>query len=148
MNPDPDWIDEDEFEEPVKSSDVAQLINLRHERDRKKEDFDRAEREYRAAEALLWEKMDANNDTSIKKSLPGLGTPRITKRSTIYARVADLDTLLDSLEQEGRVDELTKPAIEKKRLNELVRECLEAGIPIPEGADFYEKRYIQITENA
>ena len=139
---------EQEEHGPVTTSDVLNLVSKRHIRDRAKAEYEAVERDYRAAEGLVWDKMDANGDASIKKDLPDYGIVRIVRRNTIYSRVADLDVLLDSLEQEGRLDELTKPGIEKKRLNELVRECLETGTPIPEGADFYEKRYIQITENA
>jgi hypothetical protein len=137
-----------EFLEAPTTADFERLLALRHDRDNMKELADAAEKEYRAHEAIVWEKMENNGDESLKKTLPSGETLRVVKRGTIYSRVVDLDTLLDSLEQSGRVEEMTKPAVEKKRLNELVRECLETGSPIPAGADFYERRFLQLTENA
>lgn len=133
--------------EGVSRADVRRLVELRTQRDRAKADADHAEAEYRAQEAVLWEKMENAGDTSVTKELDDHGARvQLVRRGTVYSKILDQDSLLDSLEQEGRTDEMTKPGFEKKRLNEFVRECLEQGRPLPEGLDFYERRYITITE--
>ncbi len=145
-----DDFDESPGSEGVTRADARQLVALRHERDQVKALADEAEKAYRAEEERLWEKMENAGDTSVTKevSIDGETTKvRLVRRGTVYSKVLDTDTLLESLEQEGRSDEMTKPGFEKKRLNEYARECLEQGRPLPEGLDFYERRYIAITES-
>lgn len=132
--------------DPLTKSDVRRLKVLREQRDKAKAAADAAESEYREWEAICWEKMENAGDTSTTKVLPDGTKLQIVRRGTIYSRVLDNDVLLDSLEQEGRVDELTKPGFQKQRLNEYVRTCLESGQPLPDGLDFYERRYLTITE--
>jgi hypothetical protein len=133
-------------EEPLTKGDVRQLKVLRESRDKAKAAADAAEAEYREWEAICWEKMENAGDTSTTKVLPDGTKLQIVRRGTIYSRVLDNDVLLDSLEQEGRVEELTKPGFQKQRLNEYVRTCLESGVPLPDGLDFYERRYLTLTE--
>lgn len=135
-----------ETSSPVTTSDLKTLVTLREHRDRLKADADAAEREYREQEAYVWEKMDNNGDQSIKKDLGNQGVVSIQRRNTVYARVIDSEVLTDELDNIGRAEEMTKAAFEKKRLNEYVRECLEQGTPLPEGLDFYEKRYVAIKQ--
>lgn len=129
----------------VANSELRDFVEKRDIRDRAKAEFEAAERDYREIEAFVWEKMDENGDQILDRELPGEGRVHIDRRSTIYSRVLDTDILLDSLENEGRVEEMTKPGFEKKRLNEFVRECLETGRPLPDGVDFYEKRYLRFS---
>lgn len=148
-----DWEKEDksvmeDLESPVTVADLKTLVTLRRQRDRAKADADSAEAEYRETEAYIWEKMDNNGDQSIKKDLGDLGIVSIQRRGTVYARVIDSDVLTSELDNLGRAEEMTKAAFEKRRLNEYVRECLEQGIPLPEGLDFYEKRYVAIKQES
>ena len=130
----------------VSDAELKDFVDKREERDRLKAESDRAEEAYREIEALIWDKMDENEDNVLDRNLADGRRVHIDKRSTIYSRILDSDTLLDSLENEGRVEEMTKPGFEKRRLNEYVRECLETGRPLPEGLDFYEKRYLRYSQ--
>lgn len=75
----------------------------------------------------------------------GYGRVQIGRRETIRSRVIDLDAALDAFESEARVDEITKTEVRKAQLNELVRERLETGQPLPEGVDFTRTPFIQVT---
>lgn len=66
-------------------------------------------------------------------------------RRKIFARVFDLDKLIDALREEGREDEAIKHDVRKAPLNELVRERQETGEKLPEGLDFSDTPYVQIT---
>lgn len=112
-----------------------------------KAESDRASEDYRIAEQDV---LDAMEDLGIKTftvDLPGIGEVRFTKRKpTVYGRIVDPDTAYLAFEKQGRADELFSPKVQASRLNELVRECLEQGIALPEGVDFYERAGVTVSK--
>jgi hypothetical protein len=69
-----------------------------------------------------------------------------TPRETKFGRILNLDDALDYFENRAMSDEMTKPGISKRKLNELVRELLEQGKPMPAGVDWYANRGITISK--
>lgn len=76
---------------------------------------------------------------------PGYGRVQFGRRKTIYSRVINIDAAVEALKAEGRSEEMIKTDLRKAPLNELVRDRLENGEPLPDGVDFSETRYIQVT---
>lgn len=107
---------------------------------------DEATAEYRIAEEAL---LDAMDDAGLKSGtydLPGIGKVRFTRRKpTIYGRINDLEQAMEAFENSGRVDELFHPKVEGARLNEYVRECMDQGIPLPPGVDYYAKEGVTVS---
>lgn len=113
---------------------------------RLKAESDAATNEYRAAEQDVLDKMDELGLKNLTVDLPGIGSVRFTKRKpTVYGRVTDLDAAMESFENSGRVDELFHPKVSASRLNEYVRECLEQGVELPPGVDFYERPGVTVS---
>ncbi len=129
------------------SSKLRRLMELREDRDTSKLAAEKAEKEYRSKESELWDELD---ESPIKGGLKiDLGAPHgvvtFHPKETFYGRVLDADKALDYFERTGQTDEYTEPKIAKARVSELVRGRLEAGQPMPDGLDWYARRYITIT---
>ena len=133
--------------EVVDQSRFIRLVELREQRDFDKAQFERSEREYREYEKELFSEVDESPlEGTIKMDLgPEHGTVSFRLNRTVYGRIIDQDTALEAFEDEAITEELTKPGIQKRRLNELVRERLENGVKLPEGIDYYENRGITIS---
>lgn len=130
------------------ASKLRRLIELREERDASKQAAEKAESEYRDYEAELWDDLsDSPIEGALKVNLgEPYGTVTFQPKETFYGRIIDEDAALERFEQRALVDELTEPKIAKARLHEHVREWLEQGEGnIPEGVDWYAKRFISIT---
>lgn len=126
---------------------LRRLMEAREKRDTSKIAAETAEKEYRELESELWDEID---ESPVEGSLKiDLGEPygKVTfgVRETYYGRVLDTEAALEYFEQTARVDEFTQPKIVPARVNELVRERLEAGEPMPDGIDFYARRYIAMS---
>lgn len=146
---------DDDFEQDESSADAAdpikrkfrQLADARRERDMAKQAEKRAEERYRSLEAEIVQMVE---DSGMKGKWTfdfggELGTISFQRKSTIYGRVLDLNTALETLEQEALVDEMTVPKIESRRLNEYVRDRLENGQEPGDGIDFYERKFVSIS---
>lgn len=76
---------------------------------------------------------------------PGYGKVQFTRMKTIRGKVFDVGAAVRALgarkETEGFME--TKPR--QKPINDLVKECLETGQPIPDGIEFTEQPYIRVT---
>lgn len=130
------------------ASRFRRLVELREDRDEKKTAFDTAEESYREYEAELF---DAMKSSPIKGTRridlgPPFGLVVFTPRETKFGRILDLDLALEHFEQRAMVESMTKPAIAKRKLNEMVREYLEQGKPMPPGIDWYPQRGITISK--
>jgi len=113
---------------------------------RLKAESDAASNEYRAAEQDVLDKMDELGLKNLTVDLPGIGSVRFTKRKpTVYGRVTDIDAAMASFTDSGRSDELFQPKVSAARLNEYVRECLEQGVELPPGVDFYERPGVTVS---
>ena len=132
---------------PDQLSKLRRFLELRDARDTTKVAAEQAEEDYRHAEAELWDNLD---ESAVKGGIKvDLGEPwgvvRFSPRETFYGRVLDSDAALDYFEQTAQVDEFTKPKIVAARVNELVRERIESGQPMPDGIDWYARRFVAIT---
>lgn len=130
------------------ASKFRRLVELREDRDERKSAFERAEEEYRSYESELFAELE---ESPVKGSRRiDLGEPHglvvFTPRETKFGRVVDLDKAIAHFEQRAMVEEMTRPKIEKRKLNEMVRELLEQGKPMPEGIDWYANRGITISK--
>lgn len=91
-------------------------------------------------EHKIWEQMDVQGVNSIRLAEVGL----VSKASTIYGKVNDLQKAIEYFESTGLANEMLKQDIQKSRLNEYVRNLVKDGQPIPEGFEYYVKNYISI----
>lgn len=124
------------------------LVELREQRDIAKSTAEATEREYREYESELWDELE---DSPMKGTIKiDLGEPygvvSFQYKETYYGRVLDKDAALDYLDNNALTDEFTSPKLEMRRVNELVRECIEEQRPLPKGFDFYPKRFISISK--
>lgn len=128
-------------------SKFRRLAELREQRDFDKQAAEASEAAYREYEAELLETIDESAlRGTVEFDFGGdLGIIRFQPRRTIYGRIIDKNAAMDSFEQEALMDEMTAPKIEARRLNEYVRDRIESGVPLPEGVDYYERRYVTIS---
>lgn len=123
------------------------LVELREERDVDKAKAKRSENEYRHYEAELFEEL---KDSGFKGAIgfdfgPEIGTVKFQLRTTTYGKLIDKTAALKALKEEGLDDLIYQEAVRERRLNELVRDRLEAKSPLPEGVDFYDRNGISIS---
>jgi hypothetical protein len=128
-------------------SKFRRLAELREQRDIDKKAAENSESEYRAYEAELFETIEESAlRGTVEFDFGGdLGLIRFQPRRTIYGRVIDKAAALEALEAEALVEEMTAPKIEARRLNELVRDRMESNQELPEGIDYYERRFFTIS---
>jgi hypothetical protein len=111
-----------------------------------KTESDRATEEYREMEQEVLDALEGLGIKNFTVNLPGIGEIRFTKRKpTVYGRVVDPEVAYEALTAMGRGEELFAPKVQASRLNELVRESLEQGMPLPEGVDFYERAGVTVS---
>lgn len=134
-------------EEEAIASKFRRLAELREKRDETKTAADNAEDDYRKYEADLYDElMESPMKGSRRFDLgPPFGTVVFTPRETKYGRIYDEDAAQEYFEQRAMMDEMTKPSIEKRKVNELVRDLLDQGQPMPPGIDFTTNRGITIS---
>jgi hypothetical protein len=135
-------------EEEIIASRFRRLVELREKRDSTKIAAETAEREYRAYEAELFDELEDSPMKGTRRFDLGFphGVVTFTPRETKFGRIIDADAALEYFEERGRIDDMTKPSIVKRRLNELVRELLDKGDPMPPGIDFYSNRGLTISK--
>jgi hypothetical protein len=128
-------------------SKFRRLAELREERDIAKEAEKQTEAAYREYEAeLLSEVEESALRGTVEFDFGGdLGKIRFQPRSTIYGRVIDKMAALEAFDAAALTEEMTAPKIEARRLNELVRDYMESGRELPEGVDYYERKYFTIS---
>lgn len=129
------------------ASRLRRLVELREARDEAKTRADAAESDYREYEADMFEEL---SDGPIKGSLrldlgPPHGVVQFTPRETKFGRIIDQDAALEFFNKRALTEQMTKPSIEKARLNTMVREILEAGGQMPPGVDWYARRGVTIS---
>jgi hypothetical protein len=129
----------------IDPKEISRLVELRGESERAEAIFKAAKAAHDGQQELVWGALEDMGVSSIKIDLPDGRQVGLTKRETIRSRIIDRETLIDALEQAGRTDEMVFTDIRKRQLNELIRECIEQGIPLPDGADFSSTKYITIS---
>ena len=133
-------------EEERIASRFRRLVELREKRDQDKEQAETSETEYREYEAELLDEIRDSPITGTRRiDLGKYGTVRFTPRETVYGRIVDADKAIEAFEREGLRENMTKTQISKSRLNEIVRDRLETGQPMPDGVDWYANRGFTIT---
>lgn len=128
-------------------SKFRRLAELRETRDTDKAALERSEAEYREYESELFQTLE---ESSVKGSLGfdfggDLGTIKFQPRATVYGRVIDKVAARDALEALGIDEEIMSQKVEARRLNDLVREYRDQGKDLPDGIDFYEKKFITVS---
>lgn len=135
-------------EDQKTAAKFRRLVELREDRDAKKTAFDRAEEKYRDYEAELFAELEESPVKGSRRIDLGGDTGLVvfTPRETKFGRVIDMDAALAAFKERGLLDAMTTPKIAKARLNEMVRELLELGQPLPDGIDWYANRGITISK--
>lgn len=127
-------------------SKVRKLLKLRKANDLAQQDAKQAAADLAEFEAELWSDME---DQGLKTLTLELGAPhgkvQIQRRETKFSRVLDKGALIQALSEAGIAEELTRPDVRKKQLNEYVRTLLENGSPLPPGLDFTSNKYVSVT---
>jgi hypothetical protein len=135
-------------DEEIIASKFRRLVELREKRDINKTAAERSEKEYRAYESELFDEIEEGPGEGTRKFDlgPPHGTVAFTPRETKFGRLLDSEAASEYFEEMDLTEEMTKPGIEKRKLNEYVRELLEQGKPMPPGVDFYVNRGITISK--
>ena len=112
-------------------------------RDEVKEALERAQEEYDHAESRLIEFLEANGAISTAK-YEGMGYAQIQK-PRLYAscRQENMDLLFDFLKDQQRED-LIKTTVMPQSLSSFTKECIEAGIEVPEFITYYLKPTVRL----
>lgn len=122
-------------------------MELRAKRDEAKTAADISEKEYRDAEADVFDELNAGPVQRLNNV--DLGEPwgkvSFHAKETIYGRIIDSEEAQDYFEQRAMLDEVTEPKFVMARVHEVVRDHYEQGETMPPGCDFYPRRYVQIT---
>lgn len=126
---------------------LRNLLELRVKRDEDKAAADASSRAYREAEAELYAEIE---ESGMRGRIsfdfgPELGKAGFQIRRTTYGRVLDKEAAIAALEAEGLSDVIFDKSVREKRLNELVRDRLEARDKLPDGIDFYDRKGISIS---
>lgn len=99
-----------------------------------------------AQQRVVYEMLEESGQKTTTIELGGdYGTVSLGRRKKTFARVLNIDILLKALRAEGREEETIKHDVRKAPLNELVKERLETGQAMPDGLDFSDTPYVQVT---
>lgn len=117
------------------SEDARKLGSIRKRYERAAADAKVYKEEMDKAEMALFERMEHEDVGSIK-----VGTSNFVRAATTYGQVQDRSAFVAWAEENA--PELIESKERKALVNEIVRECLEDGRPLPEGLGFYVKQYV------
>lgn len=123
------------------------LVESRVQRDTDAEAAEQSEKNYRENEAEFWMAVDESPLQGALKIDVGepYGVVTFQNRETFYGRVLDKEAVLEHFEQRAMIDDVMEPKLSKKRINEIVNDCLDEGKKLPDGLDFYGRRYVTLT---
>lgn len=125
---------------------LRRFMELRDARDEAETKFEAAKKDYREAEAELWDALKEGVEGSLKIPLgPPWGTVSLSPQATTYGKVLNERRLQDYLEERQMLDEYSAPKLVAGRLNEFVRKIKEQGEKMPPGLDSYERKYIRVS---
>lgn len=127
-------------------SEARKLLDRRRENDEAQKAAKETKEALDKQQTIVHDILEAQEMPTATLDLgPGYGRIQLGKRKTIYGRVIDIDTAIAALEGEGYGAEMVKSELRKGALNELIRTRLENGEDLPDGVDFSETRYVQVT---
>ena len=141
----------DNFEE--KASEISQgMLDLTKEIIELKEEHAKLKSEAAAIwfkkekfEQDLIDQMETLNLRNFRHKEFGL----VSVGQRICARITDVEKAREYFEKEGLADQLLENRLKQeggqKRLNGIVRECVESGRVVPEGLDFSSRAMIRIS---
>lgn len=118
---------------------LAELKTVEKQAKRKAAD---AENERKNFEYALHEALEARGVLGHKTT-----THTFSLRTTLYGHVEDVDAFRAWAEENGEDDTYFRTEEAKGRINELVRDCIETGQPLPPGVGWYPRKQITTTEN-
>lgn len=116
-----------------------EFVAARERKDRAVAEEKAAKQAWRDAEEALFEALEDDGAKSWQNAETG---ERFTAQTRDYGMIIDEDAALESPDIAARLDQLTKPAFAKARLNEYVNELLDNNQPMPDGIGYYTKRSI------
>ena len=119
---------------------LAQLAELKKAYQTFDEQCKKARREHDAFQAEVFEFMRENGLLTVKTDN---GT--FSCKSTIYAKVQDMDQFVAWVKEQGLEEEFIKEKEVGARLNEYVRDAVANGAPLPEGTTWYPREYVSIS---
>lgn len=127
-----------------------ELAELREASDIAKAAEKKASKAYREAEAQLFAELEDAGITGRQSFDFGgdLGKISFQRRSTTYGRLIDKDAAIAALKEAGLDEMIFQESVREKRLNELVRDRLEAHADLPEGVDYYQRKGISISRKS
>jgi hypothetical protein len=122
-------------------------MEARTARDEAKRDLEAKEEAFRECEADVFESLsDSGVQGSVKVDLGDpWGVVAFRTRETYFGRIIDEEAALEYFEQRAMIEEISAPKFVKRRINEIVRDCIEQGIDTPPGVDYYPQRGVTIT---
>ena len=131
---------------PEKDTERELLYRFKCARERREEmkaALDESQEEYEKAESRLIEFLEANGAVSTAK-YEGMGYAQIQKPK-LYAscRQENMDRLFDFLKEQKRED-LIKTTVMPQTLSSFTKECIEAGVEVPEFISYYLKPTIRL----
>lgn len=117
------------------AEDARKLASIRKRYERAKADADVYKEEMDKAEMSLFERMEHEDVGSIK-----VGQSNFVRAATAYGQVQDRAAFVAWAQENA--PELIESKERKALVNELVRERLDDGAPLPDGLGFYVKQYV------
>lgn len=117
------------------SEDAAALRELKLARDEAKAEAESLDRQFKAEQAKLLERMEEEKCEGVK--VEGIN---FVPTKTIYGQVQDRSEFVKWAEENE--PELLEPKERKELINELVRQKLDDGEPLPPGLNFRTQEYI------
>ena len=120
--------------------ELALLGAMKDEAKRLKREHTEAVDRMKSQQARLVDKMRQRGMLTLRTEF---GT--FTSKSTVYGNINDMDAFETWAADNGLHDEFVKVAPEKQRLNEMVRNAIDAGEELPPGVNWYADEYISYT---
>ena len=111
------------------------LRSLREKRDTLKADFEEADEAYKKAVEELYQRMDESGVGGLK--IDGIN---FVPSETVYANVQDRSAFVEWARDHD--EELVENRERKALLNQLVRERIDNGEPLPPGIGFYVRETV------
>lgn len=111
------------------------LRSLREKRDTLKADFEEADEAYKKAVEELYQRMDETGVDGLK--IDGIN---FVPSETVYANVQDRSAFVEWARDHD--EELVENRERKALLNQLVRERIDNGEPLPPGIGFYVRETV------
>lgn len=126
---------------------LRRFVEAREERDATELAAKRAKEAYQEMEQDLYEMLAEGPMSRINNVDlgPPYGKVSFGARETYFGRIIDDEAALEYFEQRAMLEEVSHPKFTMKRINEIVRDAVEQGIPMPPGLDFYARRGVTVT---